>query len=143
MAHIPWFNFAYGAISGNDCEVDKAVKHLRDMTLDCMEYSYTNSFRDDLYPETGYTAYEEVPKALSPRETSMSRGGGNGINYDGGLAGRRVMEPTGFLRGYWMGRYHGFIEAPETEDSDLLTVPARNKNFGADPYDGPDMPNFY
>lgn len=144
MAHIPWFNFAYGAISGNDCEVDKAVKHLREMTLDCMEYSYTNSFRDDLYPEPGYTAYEGVPKALSPRETSMSRGGGNGLNYDGGLAGRRVMEPTGFLRGYWMGRYHGFIKAPKTSNPKLLSVPSnRDKKLGAEPYNGPERPELY
>lgn len=144
MAHIPWFNFAYGAISGNDCEVDKAVKHLRETTLDCMEYSYTNSFRDDLYPEPGYTAYEGVPRALSPRETSMSRGGGNVINYDGGLAGRRVMEPNGFLRGYWMGRYHGFIKAPTTKETELLNVtPNNGKKLGAEPYDGPDRPELY
>ena len=143
MAHVPWFNFAYGAISGNDCEVDKAVKYLRDMTLDCVEYGYANSFRDDLYTEAGYTAYEGVPKALSPRETSMSRGGGNMINYDGGVAGKRVMEPTGFLRGYWMGRYYGMIAAPSTDSPELISVPkSSGGKYGAEPYDGPDMPKF-
>ncbi len=32
LAHIPWFNFAYGALTGNDCEIDEAVKHLREWT---------------------------------------------------------------------------------------------------------------
>jgi len=144
MGHIPWFNFAYGAMSGNDCEVDRAVKHLREMTLDCVEYNYANSFRNDLYSELGYTAYEGVPKALSPRETSMSRGSSNVINYDGGIAGRRVMEPTGFLRAYWMGRYHGFITAPKTTNSDLLSAPpSEGKEHGAEPYNGPEMPELY
>ncbi|MCX5769416.1 MAG: hypothetical protein NTZ09_03965 [Candidatus Hydrogenedentes bacterium] len=28
MEHIPWYNFMYGAITGNDCEVRQAVDHL-------------------------------------------------------------------------------------------------------------------
>ena len=141
MAHDPWLNFTYGAATGNDCEVDRAVKHLRETPLDCVEYSYSNSFRDDLYPEPGYTAYEGVPKALSPREINV---GGNVISYDGGAGGRRVKQPTDFLRAYWMGRYHGFIKAPEVSDPDLLTVPPSDgKQHGAEPYNGPDMPKLY
>ena len=56
MEHISWFNFAYGVITGNECEVEQAVKHLREWTLDCVEHNYTNSFRDDLFPEPGYVA---------------------------------------------------------------------------------------
>ncbi|MEN8194483.1 MAG: hypothetical protein ABFS12_16810, partial [Bacteroidota bacterium] len=144
LAHFPWFNFAYGAISGNDCEVDKAVKHLREMPLDCIEYSYTNSFRDDLQAESGYTGYEGVPRALSPREKTMSRSSSDVLRYDGGSNGRRVIEPSGYLRAYWMGRYHGFIKAPKTDDSEIISVPeSTGKTYGADPYDGPEMPELY
>ena len=74
----------------------------------------------------------------------MSRGSSNVINYDGGIAGRRVMEPTGFLRAYWMGRYHGFITAPKTTNSDLLSAPpSEDKEHGAEPYNGPEMPELY
>jgi hypothetical protein len=52
------------------------------------------------------------------------------------------MEPTGFLRDYWMGRYHGFIEAPTTDDPALLTVESRpGVQRGAAPYDGPGRPD--
>ncbi len=141
MEHISWFNFAYGAMTGNDCEVDRSVKHLREWTLDCVEHNYRNSHRNDLYPEPGYVPYEGGTKAISPRESSVTRGSRNALRYDGGVGGRRVMEPTGFLRDYWMGRYHGFIEAPKTSDPELLSVkPRTGKAFGAAPYSGPDRP---
>ena len=53
------------------------------------------------------------------------------------------MEPTGFLRDYWMGRYHGLIEAPATDDPELISVePRTGESFGAEPYSGPDRPTF-
>ena len=144
MEHIAWFNFAYGALTGNDCEADKAVKHLREWTLDCIEHNYRNSFRDDLIPEPGYVPYEGGTRAISPRETSVKRGSRNALGYDGGVNGRRVMEPTGFLRDYWLGRYHGIIEAPSTSEKDLISVNRRDKEeFGAKPYDGPGRPKMY
>ena len=30
MEHVAWFNFIYGAITGNDCEAEQAVKYLRE-----------------------------------------------------------------------------------------------------------------
>ena len=72
----------------------------------------------------------------------MSRGSRRAINLDGGAGGRRVMEPVGFLRDYWMGRYHGFIEAPNTTDPNLVDVKPTGKHYGAAPYDGPGRPEF-
>lgn len=143
MEHIPWFNFTYGAYTGNDCEIDQCVKHLRAWTLDCTEYNYRNSHRDDLFVEAGYTSYEGGLKAISPRELSVSRGSRRAISLDGGVGGRRIMEPTGFLKDYWMGRYYGFIEAPKTTDPELITVKPTGKYLGAAPYDGPGRPVFY
>jgi len=142
MEHIPWFNFTYGAHTGNDCDIDQCVKHLRAWTLDCVEHNFSNSHRDDLFVEDGYTSYEGGLKAISPRESAVMRGSRRAIRLDGGAGGRRVMEPTGYLRDYWMGRYHGFIEAPTATDKSLLTVEPRNKQFGAAPYDGPGRPEF-
>jgi hypothetical protein len=144
MEHISWFNFAYGAITGNDCEVDRAVQHLREWTLDCVEHNYQNSHRDDLMTEPGYVPYEGGTRTMSPRETAVKRGSRNALNYDGGAGSRRVMEPTGFLRDYWMGRYHGFIKAPTTTEKDLISVePRRGEQFGAAPYEGPPRPEIY
>lgn len=142
MEHIPWFNFTYGAYTNNDFDNDQCVKHLRAWTLDCTEHNFRNSHRDDLFVEEDYTSYEGGLKAISPRESAVTRGSRRAIVLDGGAGGRRVMEPTGFLRDYWMGRYYGFIEAPATMDKSLLTVQPRNIDFGAAPYKGPDRPEF-
>lgn len=144
MEHISWFNFAYGALSGNDCEVDEAVKHLREWTLDCVEHTYRNSHRADLFTKPGYVAYEGGTRGISPRETAVMRGSRNSLRYDGGAGSRRVMEPTSFLRDYWMARYHGMIDAPKTDDPDLISVkPRTGQQFGAKPYKGEPRPEFW
>jgi hypothetical protein len=137
MDHSPWFNFSYGALTGNDCDLEQSLKYLRDYKLDCVEYSFDNTDRDDLFMEPGYTSYEGAKRAFSPRESSTSTA------MAGGGGGRVVREPTEFLRDYWMGRYCGFILAPSTSDSDLISVkPSGLKNLGAKPYDGPPRPVF-
>ncbi|MEM9327647.1 MAG: hypothetical protein AAGA85_18410 [Bacteroidota bacterium] len=142
MEHIPWFNFTYGAFTNNEFDLDQCIKHLRAWTLDCTEHSFHNSHRDDLYVEAGYTSYEGGVKAISPRESAVMRGSRRAIRLDGGAGGRRVMEPTGFLRDYWMGRYYGFIEAPSTPEPALATVQQRGERKGAAAYQGPDRPTF-
>ncbi|QGY47296.1 hypothetical protein GM418_27610 [Maribellus comscasis] len=144
MEQIPWFNFVYGAITGNDCDEAKMIKHLREWVLDCTEYSYQNSHRDDLFIEPGYISYEGGRKRISPREMSVTRASRSPIDLDGGSNGRRVMEPVGFLRDYWMGRYHGFIEAPTATDSEFISV-KRNREIqkGAKPYKGEQRPEIF
>ncbi len=144
MEQIPWFNFVYGAITGNDFEEEKMVKHLREWVLDCTEYNYSNSHRDDLFVEPGYKSYEGGKKRISPREMAVKRSSRSAIALDGGRNGNRVMEPTGFLRDYWKGRYHGFIEAPETTEPALISVERnREKQLGAAPFAGPERPEVY
>ncbi|MCK5852906.1 hypothetical protein KAH27_07750, partial [bacterium] len=144
VEQVAWFNFVYGAATGNDCEIEQAVKRLREWTLKSIEYSYTNSFRDDLYPQPEYTTYTGGTKSMSPRETCVKRASRYAMNYDGGANGRRVTEPTGFLRDYWMGRYHGFIKAPKTKEAELISVkPHKGAHFGAKPYKGEPRPKIY
>jgi hypothetical protein len=141
LEHVSLFNIGYGAMTGHDCEMDKAIDHLRAWTLDCQEHNYQNSHRSDLATENGYTAYTSSgTRGMSPRETSVQGGSRPALGYDGGRGGRVVREPTGFIRDYWMARFHGMIEAPATTDPALLTVPPRKGPFGAKPYVGPDRP---
>src|SRR2546423_1544773 len=35
------------------------------------------------------------------------------MQADGGTDGRDVVEPSGWLLAYWMGRFHGFIAPPK------------------------------
>jgi hypothetical protein len=103
-----------------------------------VEYSFDNSDRDDLFMEPGFTSYEGAKRAFSPRESSSSTA------MAGDRGGKVVREPTEFLRDYWMGRYYGFIQAPSTNNPDLISVkPSGLKNLGAKPYDGPPRPVLY
>jgi len=137
---VPWFNFIYGALTGNDCETDRAVDHLRGWPLDLRRHSYTNSHRADLHMPAGYREYSERPKPLNPRETEPNRWDGDFMRLDGTYGGNIVSDPSGWLDAYWMGRYYGMITAPQTDDEELTTVPKRGIQLGAAPYNGPQRP---
>ena len=140
----PWFNFVYGALTGNDCEVVQSVKHLREWPLDLVVWSFQNSHRTDLHTPAGYGLYKAGIRAFSPRETQPMRWDRWTMKPDGGTAGRDVIEPGAWLLAYWMGRYHGFITPPEVRDLSLLQVDrTRNKRFGAEPYAGPPRPESF
>ncbi len=142
MEHVCWFNFIYSAITGNDGELDRGVQYLREMPLDCVEHNYENSCRSDLMPERGYVPYGNGTRGMSAREICMQGDTRYTRSYDGGGNSRRISYPTGFLEDYWMGRYHGFLEAPTTTDPAELSVgPARGQHHGARPYDGPPRPD--
>ncbi len=56
IQQVPFYNFIYGGITGNDCEVPEAVRHLREWPLDLVSHNYRNSHRTDLTTQRGYTA---------------------------------------------------------------------------------------
>jgi hypothetical protein len=63
------------------------------------------------------------------------------MEADGGTDGRDVVEPSGWLLAYWMGRYHGLIDPPTTTDPAALGVGhSLDAGLGARPYDGPARP---
>lgn len=144
IEQVPWYNFSYGAITGNDCDQEESLKHLKAWQLDCVGYNFTNSDRHDLFTPSGYVSYENGTKPISPREREVTRNSRYAMVQDGGQNGNNVMEPTAFIRDYWMGRYHGLIVKPTTTDPNLISVkPRTGQIFGAKPYDGPKMPKLY
>jgi len=140
----PWFNFVYGALTGNDCEVGPAVNHLREWPLDLVIWSYQNSHRADLKTPAGYRPFTGGTRAFPARETEPLRWDHWTMQADGGSGGKDVVEPSGWLVAYWMGRYFGFIEAPRVTDPGLVSVERnRGKTFGARPYNGPARPESF
>ncbi|MFP4501506.1 MAG: hypothetical protein ACLFTT_10950 [Candidatus Hydrogenedentota bacterium] len=141
----PWFNFLYGIMTGHQCEEAEGVQFLREWPMDLIKYDYSNSQRTDLHPEPGYVSYAvgpstPSPKAMSPRATQPRRPG-RMLALDGGSGGRKAALPTPWLDHYWMGRYYGFIEAPDTDDPTATTLEDRPlEQRGAPPYDGPPRP---
>lgn len=140
MQKIPFFNFIYGGLTGNDCDAEPAVQHLREWSLDTIAHHFHNSHRADLAPEPGYPPYVGDKRALSPRELACTWGSRSAIEHDGG-SGRTATPPVGWLEDYWMGRYYGMIAAPLASDPRLVDVPPQAiAPWGAKPYNGPPRP---
>ncbi|MEM9660631.1 MAG: hypothetical protein AAF961_19875, partial [Planctomycetota bacterium] len=141
MQKIPFFNFIYGALTGNDCEVRQAVDHLRAWSLDTVSHGYRNSHRADLAVEPGYTPYAGGTRAISPREAACTWGSRSALNYDGGAEGRIITPPVGWLEDYWMGRFYGMIGPPTVEGPRGPAVGVAGQDgISAEPYDGPPRP---
>ena len=141
MHQVPFFNWTYGALTGNDCEAPQAVQHLREWSLDLVNHNYHNSHRSDLSPQRGYVAYAGGVRAISPRESEAKWGSRHALQYDGGEGSHGVTPPIGWLADYWMGRYYGFIEAPAGAGGSATTLqPRQEKRHGAAPYQGPPRP---
>jgi len=141
MQKIPFFNFMYGGLTGNDCEAAQATQHLREWSLDTVSHNFRNSHRSDLTTEPGYTPYIGGTRAMSPRNLACSWGSRTALRYDGGGHSGQVEPPAGWLEDYWMGRYYGMIEKPTVDDVKLISVPANSIEIGgAEPYDGPPRP---
>lgn len=139
----PWFNFIYGARTGNRCEENQAVEHLRAWPLDLVEFTHTQQHRRDSQTPRGYLPYAGGTRAYSPRERGPLRWSNTTLSEQSGTGGRTVADPSGWLDAYWMGRYYGFISPPQTEQPELLTVSDDEIPLGgAAPYDGPPMPDF-
>ena len=138
----PWFNFVYGALTGNDCEVEESVKHLREWPLDLRVWTFQNSHRADLQTPAGYESHKAGIRPFSPRETEPMRWDHWTMQADGGSSPHPdVIEPGAWLLAYWMGRYHGFISPPTVADEALLQVePMPEDSKGAQPYAGPSRP---
>jgi hypothetical protein len=136
----PWFNFVYAALTGNEAEFGPAAAHLREWPLDLRIWSFQNSHRADLQTPPGYVALKASPRAFSPREREPMRWDAWTMQADGGTGGRDVVEPSGWLLAYWMGRYYGFIEAPAAGAIAAEVDPLRGGLKGARPYSGPALP---
>ncbi len=137
----PWFNFLHRALGGDDTEAQASIAHLRDWPLDLRVWSYQNSHRADLRTPPGYVSFMGGIRAFSPREREPMRWDNWTMQADGGTGGRDVVEPSGWLLAYWMGRYYGFIAAP-ADEAEIL--PFREHSLhpepGARPYEGPPRP---
>lgn len=136
-----WFNYLYGALTGNDAEAEASAEHLRGWPLDLRIWSYQNSHRTDLRTPSGYVALKGGTRTFPPRETEPLRWDHWLMQADGGAGGQDVVEPSAWLLAYWMGRHHGFIGAPTVSDPELLRVEHTDfREQGAEPYTGPARP---
>lgn len=141
VENMVWFNYIYGALTGNDMDNERCLKNLRAWPLDCRSYTYVNSHRADLQVPRGYVNYIGDWKCMTARDIGPARWDHDFMQLDGGSGGQAVGDPSGFIDAYWMGRYYGMILPPDTNDRRLLTVETRGRTLGAKPYAGPARPD--
>lgn len=107
------WNFIYGAFSGDECDLEAAVKHLKDMPLDPFDYKMFNSARRNLAytdcAEKWKTGMRLLQKALPIDERSNRTFSDNPYFADGGN-GDFAVGPYNYLLPYWFARYYGLIE---------------------------------
>ncbi len=110
----PFFNFLYGALGGNDFGLDPGLAYLRDDPLDLINWTVDNSTREDVKlvraPEIEPL---QTDRLMPPSERFVMRWDRNPWMAKSGNDGNDEQSPTAWLLPYWMGRYYGFIAAPE------------------------------
>lgn len=130
----PWFNITYGALTGNNCDIENAAKSLSEMNLDFVRWPAYNSYRKDIVWDTeqegtGVAAQLKHPVEYGSRvlvhydgnpfvcnagteefvdleKTTANRTAALPGTHADGMDG---IMPYIYLLPYWMGRYHGLL----------------------------------
>ena len=139
VERTPIFNFVYGALTGERCDLENAVEELEEFPMDLVMWPLFNSYRSDLKWDMRPKELGMVPQLYEPlpgHERRITTNDNNRFTVDSGAdelasaafqkgddLNSRPMFPgtgddkglgfesgTGFLHPYWFGRYHGLIE---------------------------------
>ncbi|MGE0128002.1 MAG: hypothetical protein AB7U82_07980 [Blastocatellales bacterium] len=108
----PLWNFIYAVGSGaKEFDRDDAVRTLREIPIDQISWTVTNSHRLDVPMDTLADRFnrQQALIVLPYDELPMDKWNGNPYRLDGGNGGRSEDDGAYFLLPYWMGRYHGLI----------------------------------
>lgn len=112
IERTPMWNIIYGALTGDFCDIENAVRSLQELPLDMFDYKVKNSNRRKLKWSCGQEAFGGGPQLMEPLpadERALGRLACNPFEPDGG---REVLLHDGcqYLHPYWMGRYYGLFE---------------------------------
>lgn len=108
---VTW-NLIYGAFTDAVCDIDSAIKALRDLPIDFSGRRMINSKRRDLVYDTEQERWGGEEQLLIPLECDEKVP----YNYDTNPYeidmgdGTSTCSPSCYLLPYWFGRYYGLIE---------------------------------
>ncbi|HEX5080510.1 MAG TPA: hypothetical protein VFY40_00590 [Blastocatellia bacterium] len=109
----PLWNFIYAVGSGSkEFGREEAVRTLREIPMDQISWTVTNSHRLDVPMDTLNDRFDR-PQALIVLpydELPIGKWNGNPYRVDGGNGGRSEGDGVYFLLPYWMGRHHKLID---------------------------------
>lgn len=110
--HCVLFNLVYGAFSDEACDLDIAVKALREFPMDFVNRPIINSNRKGLVYDTEQEKWGEAPQlkeALDIDARIIHNYDSNFFRVDEGR-GTNACSPSTYLLPYWFARYYGIIE---------------------------------
>ena len=108
----PFFNLAYNAFTDDVCDIEYAVKHLREIPLDFIQIKMYNNNRKGLEFDMGQEKWggsEQLKVALDIDERVVCNYDTNPYKVNNGR-GNSTCSPGSYLIPYWFGRYYGLIE---------------------------------
>lgn len=137
-----YFNFVYGAVTGEHCDLENAVDELMDFPMDPVCWSLYNSYQPELKWDMAPVEMGMVPQLFDPLEAHERRlvySDSNRFTVDSGAEdvaepifnesddptaytmfpstgndkGMEAAPSTMFLQPYWFARYNGLIEEAE------------------------------
>jgi hypothetical protein len=110
----PFFEFLYAAYATPvGANLEGALAFLRDVPLDLIRWTMDNSHREDLQPRRAPVIEAiQTNRLLPPSEICYTRTDQNPWHAVQGDGGQTESDGVFYLLPYWMGRHHGFIDAP-------------------------------
>jgi hypothetical protein len=116
-----FFNITFGALveATEDFGLEEAVENLQNIPLDLVTWNMANSQRADVTIDrlhellTGERISDMSKPPLPADERPTMKWNKDPFMLDGGNGGYSEEAGTFYLLPYWMGRYHGFISAPQ------------------------------
>jgi streptogramin lyase len=110
----PFFEFIYGACSGQMPQLEISAAYLRDASLDLIRWTVDNSRREDIrIMRTPEWEYLQTNRLLPPSERGVIRWDENPWRAIQGDGGHTESDGVWWLLPYWMGRYYGYIQPPQ------------------------------
>jgi hypothetical protein len=114
----PFFNFSFGMIGGKNFHLEESVEFLRDQPLDLRQWVVDNSTREDIaLVRKPMQEPLQTSRMVPPSERGVMRWDKNPWAVISGdftdPDGRLESSGNFWLLPYWMGRYCGFIKAPQ------------------------------
>ncbi len=105
----PLHNFVYGAVTGEPCDAEAAIRALEEAPWDLRDWTMVNSAREDVRVAQQPGRFGELQGVvpLSARERRVARWNRNPYALDGGANGAVEEDGGAWLFAYWLSRRHG------------------------------------
>jgi hypothetical protein len=113
----PEFNFTWAAHAGDGAEIDldTSIRTLKDIPWDLVRWGCDNAFRSDVAPNPEPDRFGDaqalLPVAYDERHVMKWNSNPYGLTFGG--TGNEEETATFWTLPYWMGRYGGYIMAPD------------------------------